>query len=199
MQSQLECFGEPLSACWCKSASKGCVSHREQAPGGMWSPSGHVPSDFNPLLEAESTTWRRVTNKELPSPCLGEQCFHAGSTEEAQWPRPALALLQDPVPGRERSWSRPDAVQEVGADVVPWVSKAKRQPGKVGRSSNRGKRGAEGCVSNGRQRCAERSPAPAQDGAGRHQRKCIKTQPKPSHSNSSIQRAAVKKKCSPRL
>lgn len=52
----------------------------------MWSPSGHVPSNFNPLLEVESTAWRRAIDKELPSPCLGEQCFHAVSMEKPSSP-----------------------------------------------------------------------------------------------------------------
>lgn len=86
VQSQPGYFGELLSAYWCKPASKGCVFHHEQAPGGMWSPSGHVPSNFNPLLEVESTAWRRAIDKELPSPCLGEQCFHAVSMEKPSSP-----------------------------------------------------------------------------------------------------------------
>lgn len=103
------CFGEPLSACWCKSASKGCVSHHDQVPSRTWSPSGHAPSNFKSLIEVESTIWRRATNKELPSPRLGEQRFHAASIGAAQWSSLALDLLQDPALGRE---SCPDTVQE---------------------------------------------------------------------------------------
>lgn len=113
----------------------------------------------SPLIEVEFTTWRRATNKELPSPCLGEQCFHAASMEETKRSRPALDLLQDPALGRERSWSCPDAVQEVRADTTPGLSKTKRQVVGLGHSSDQGKRDAERSVGDGRQRCAERSPA----------------------------------------
>lgn len=70
--------------------------------------------------------------------------------------------------------------------MMPWVSKAKRHLGELGSSSNQGKRDAEGCVGNGWQRCAERCPAPTQEGAGTHWRRCFKTQIKASRSNSCI-------------
>jgi len=100
------------SACWCKSASKSCVSHGEQVPSRTWSPCVHAPSHFHSLIEVESTTWRGATNKELPSPRL--QCVQAW--RGAQWSRPALDLLQNPSRGRE---SHPDTVQEVEAEAMP--------------------------------------------------------------------------------